>query len=326
MALDRDGKRQRCADKAAADGFDFSGHYGFMVIYPEAKTTLASTIDSTQTTIPVASTNSTDTDRFPTTPFQMWICTKADCSGAGETKWSTSRRLAARPSPFREIREEHPHRPGWRERSSSSKANCSPRTPIPWTIGGKPFTLAAGVLPSDVNMAGAAHEFGHGYALAGAVLHSRKLSTPTQEYGDCYDIMSAYATCSFEGVYGGSNIGSIDKAAGPGITGILLNQQGWLAGARIFDLDNSSCNQTTMDLVALNQNGITGRFVARIPAVLPILNLSAKYWLEYREATGWDQAVPTGVVVHVEAGGTSYWVDYRRHGRTAGGRRLVRPC
>ena len=64
-----------------------------------------------------------------------------------------------------------------------------------------------------------------------------------------------------------------------------------------------------MDLVALNQNGISGRFVVRIPAALPILNLSAKYWLEYREATGWDRGVRTGVVMHVEAGGTAYWVD-----------------
>ena len=308
-ALDRDGKRQRCADKAAADGFDFSGYYGFMVLFPEAKTTLASSIDSSQTTITVASTNSTDIDRFPATPFLMAICAVSDCSGMVEvvnvtaisdTTFTVQRNQAGTTSAQ-----------AWPAGTLFTvyKGDLFAGSPRPWTIGGRSFTLAAGVLPSDVNMTGAAHEFGHGYALAGSVFHSRKLSTPTQEYGDCYDIMSAYATCSFEGVYGGSNIGSRDKATGPGITGILLNQQGWLAGTRIFDLDNSSCNQTTMDLVALNQNGIAGRFVARIPAVLPVLNLSAKYWLEYREATGWDQAVRTGVVVHVEAGGTSYWVD-----------------
>src|SRR5205085_1705236 len=82
--------------------------------------------------------------------------------------------------------------------------------------------------------------------------------------------------------------------AGPGITSIYLDRQGWLNSGRVLDLDNSACNQTTLDLVALNQNGIGGKFVARIPASIVIntpsstTTTSDKYWLEYREATGWD--------------------------------------
>ncbi len=306
VALDRDGKRQRCADKAAADGFDFSGYYGFMVIFPEAKTTLATTIDATQTTITVASTNSTDIDRFPTPPFRMSICTNADCSGAES---ETVNVTAISGTTFTV------------QRGQGGTPQAWPPGTL-FTVGGELFAQAPSrgpseeelharvrVLPSDVNMTGAAHEFGHGYAMAGAALHSRKLSTPTQEYGDCYDIMSAYATCSFEGVYGGSNIGSIDKAAGPRDHGHPPQPAGVARG--VSDL------RPRQQLLQPDDDGPRRpeperdhrQFVARIPAALPILNLSAKYWLEYREATGWDRAVPAGVVMHVEAGGTSYWVD-----------------
>lgn len=322
-ALDREGKRLRCAQRAAAEGFDFTGYYGFMVLFPEAKTRLAASVDATQTTLEVVSRDSSDIDRFPTTPFRMSICAAVDCSGTNEvvnvtamngTTFTVERGTPAQAWPAGTL--------------FTVLGDFFAGPPRSWTIGGKSFTLASGVLPSDVNMAGAAHEFGHGYGWAdggGAAgpAHSRKLSTSMQEYGDCYDIMSALNTtdtngfsCAFNGDFGGSNLGSINRAAGPGITGILLNQQGWLAASRIFDLDNTSCNQTTMNLVALNQNGISGRFVARIPASVVINNsattttTSDKYWLEYREATGWDSGVPPGVILHLRgADNVAYWVD-----------------
>jgi len=39
---------------------------------------------------------------------------------------------------------------------------------------------------------GGAHEMGHGFGYN----HSRKLSDPTNDYNDCYDIMSAYS-CNY---------------------------------------------------------------------------------------------------------------------------------
>ncbi len=318
IALSRGDKMDACGDKAAADGFNFSGYYGFVVIFPETKTTLASSIDSSQTTITVASANSTNTDQFPTPPFQMYICNSIAC-GTSEivnvtaingTTFTVQRGQGGTSAkPFTA--------PGYVFVAGDIFGN----NPASWTLGSNTFTLGYAMLPSDVNMTGAAHETGHGYGWGnnpGGVggVHSRTLSTSTSDYGDCYDIMSAYATCSFTAFYGGTNLGSVNAAAGPGITGILLDQQGWLAGGRVFDLDNSSCNQTTMDLVALNQNGIAGKFVARIPAsvVIPTpgntTTTSDKYWLEYREATGWDQGVPPGVILHLRGGDNyAYWVD-----------------
>jgi len=313
-ASDRDTKLQACGDQAAADGFSFSGYHGFVVIYPEAETTLASSIDASQTTITVTSANSSNNDLFPTPPFQLYIRECFPCDQTQEIVNVT----AINGTTFTVERGQA----GTTPRAFTLTADTPSYVfvagdifgggPGPWTFGGNTYTLGSALFASDVDLTGAAHETGHGFGYP----HSRTLSTSTDDYGDCYDIMSAYATCSFSGDFGGVVLGEVNAAAGPGITGILLDQQGWLAGGRVLDLDNSSCNQTTMDLVALNQNGIAGKFVARIPAsvVIPTpgstTTTSDKYWLEYREATGWDQGVLPGVILHLHgADNYSYWVD-----------------
>ena len=117
-ALDRDGKRQSCARQGGCRRLRLPGYYGFMVLFPEAKTTLASSIDGSQTTITVASTNSTDIDRFPATPFRMSICASADCQGMVEVVNVTAINDTTTFTVQRNQAGTLRHRPGRRERSS----------------------------------------------------------------------------------------------------------------------------------------------------------------------------------------------------------------
>ncbi|MFN2543938.1 MAG: Ig-like domain-containing protein [Actinomycetota bacterium] len=310
IAKDRYNKRVDCGNAAEADGFSFSGFYGFVTIFPEVnKARLASTISASDTTMTV--NTPANYDFYPTGTYILNI---NDNSLPNSGNLETVTVTAKSGNQFTITRGAN----GTTAKSHNANAlvdlpgDIFGQGPIAFTLGGNNYTLGSAVLPSDVNLTGAAHETGHGFSYN----HTRALSTSTSDYNDCYDIMSAYATCSFSGDFGLSNLGSVNAAAGPGITAIMLDAQGWLDGGRVLDLDNSSCNQTTTDLVALNQNGIAGKFVARIPAsvVIPApgntTTTSDKYWLEYREATGWDQGVPPGVVLHLHGGdGYGYWVN-----------------
>jgi hypothetical protein len=305
-AKSRFDKRVDCGNQAEADGFSFAGYYGFVTIFPEIKGTLSVAAGAADTTITV--TTAAAYNYYPTPPF---IINVSDNAGSDNETMSVT---AISGSTFTVTRGVNgttavAHAAG---ENVGVPGDIFGAAPGGFTLGGHSYTLGSAVLPSDVNLTGAAHETGHGLGYN----HSRKLSTSTTDYADCYDIMSAYDTCSFSGDFGLSNLGSVNAAAGPGITSIYLDRQGWLDSSRVFDLDNSACNQTTMDLVALNQNGVSGKFVARIPASIVIntpgstTTTSDKYWLEYREATGWDAGVPPGVILHLHgADGYAYWVD-----------------
>jgi hypothetical protein len=299
-------KRVDCGNQAEADGFSFAGYYGFVTIFPEVKATLGSAAGAADTTINV--NTAAAYNYYPSVPF---IINVSDNAGSDNETMSVT---AISGNTFTVTRGVNgttavAHPAG---ENVGVPGDIFGAGPGGFTLGGHSYTLGSAVLPSDVNLTGAAHETGHGFSYN----HSRKLSTSTTDYADCYDIMSAYDTCSFSGDFGLSNLGSVNAAAGPGITSIYLDRQGWLDPSRVFDLDNSACNQTTMDLVALNQNGISGKFVARVPASIVIntpsstTTTSDKYWLEYREATGWDAGVPPGVILHLHgADGYAYWVD-----------------
>jgi hypothetical protein len=167
------------------------------------------------------------------------------------------------------------------------------------------------------NVAGAAHEMGHGFGFN----HSRKLSDSVNDYNACWDIMSVFSCVyTFTGSFGGTNLGSGAAAAGDGFTAINVDLGGWLSPSRLFTHDNSACNQTTQTLAALNApEAGTGShpLAARIPDVqtIPIPNgmttSSSHLWIEYRDMEEWDRAVPANaVVLHLRGGDNRpYWID-----------------
>jgi len=167
------------------------------------------------------------------------------------------------------------------------------------------------------NVAGAAHEMGHGFGFD----HSRKLSDSTNDYSACWDIMSVFSCVyTFTGSFGGPNLGSPSAAAGDGFTAINVDLGGWLSPSRLFTHDNTACNQTTQTLAALNApEAGTGShpLAARMPDVrsIPIPNSmttnSSHLWIEYRDREEWDRAVPeNAVVLHLRGGDNRpYWLD-----------------
>src|SRR5262249_23541188 len=140
---------------------------------------------------------------------------------------------------------------------------------LPISINSKNYTLGLVVLPPETNMGAAQHETGHGFGYD----HSRKLSTSTQDYNDCYDIMS-FDSCNynFTGDFGAAGVlnDPLPAAVGPGLDPINLDIQNWMPGGRTFTFSNGSCTQTTRDLAALNYPGAGGDMEVRIPAALTI--------------------------------------------------------
>jgi hypothetical protein len=173
--------------------------------------------------------------------------------------------------------------------------------------------LALVNLPSNTNVTYAAHEMGHAFGLH----HSRLLSTPTLAYHDGYDIMSAMSVDSLSPpasdphnvAYGGSILGSVVAAKGPGPDAITLDDEGWiplnrLAGGPV-PLQNTHTLHSLSDPDALTDNPATGAdnelleldLNANVtfpfsPPIQPNCT-SNSYTLEYREPVRWDAAIPT---------------------------------
>ena len=98
------------------------------------------------------------------------------------------------------------------------------------TLNGNTYTLGGVVGAHDIPLSVFTHEMGHGFDFD----HSRALSNSTNDYNDCYDIMSAisciYAFSGAGTTFGGSTFGGTSK--GPGLNAVQLDLQGWIPGAR----------------------------------------------------------------------------------------------
>jgi hypothetical protein len=317
--LTRYNKIKACAQAADAD-VNYASYWGVFVMtnYPvdgipaPPATTTTGAMTSGQTTMTVASAAG-----FPAPPFAVTV---DDGSGTPGSNLEEMNVTAVSSTTWTVTR-------GY-ENFTPAKAHNSgaPVTlvngPDYGSVGIQPFPMDGGVtLGTTVggytyNVAGAAHEMGHGFGYG----HSRKLSTSTTDYNDCWDIMSVFSCVyTFTGSFGGPNLGSGNAAAGDGLTAINLDLQGWLAAPRLFTLDNTACNQTTLTMPGLNYPGLSGPLAARIPAAVPIplptppggTTTSSHYWIEHRDKSAWDRGIPANaVIVHLRGGdNVAYWVD-----------------
>jgi hypothetical protein len=161
-------------------------------------------------------------------------------------------------------------------------------------IQGSSYTIATVILPHEIDVEGASHEMGHGHGYA----HSRRLSLSTQDYNDCYDVMSVY-TCvaAFSANpasgnfapgsgtdFGGTGLystvlGEAPGSKGSGLDAINLDHQGWIPGPRHDAFDNTVSKQETIRLHSLGDPNALGApgseyLEARVPASVKIQNQS----------------------------------------------------
>lgn len=304
-AWNRPHKANACASAADAD-VDFSKYYGVVSIvnHPQASdprrtATLATAIDSDDTTITVSNPSV-----WPALPYPAVIDGELlHVTAVSGNTWTVQR--------GHEGSKRADHAAG-AELWLSTGADLFGTGPGFLNYDGK--GLAAVVAAEDINLVGMAHEMGHGFNLP----HSRKLSTSTGDYNDCYDIMSAF-TCvqSFTGADFGT-----PRASGPGLNAINLDRKGWIPGDRKFTLDSSSCTPKTIQLASLSRNSAPGYLQARTPAAVhidtpkdgngnPTSTTSDYYSIEFRSKNGWDAGFNAdSVFMHLRGKDTySYWVD-----------------
>jgi hypothetical protein len=341
-ALNRYDKIQACANQAAGD-VNYMNYYGVIAIFNDdsvpgggtpartATTTLASNISASDTTITVNSSAG-----FPATPYGVFIGTCCDSKGnlqnseelhvtsTSGNSWTVTRAYEGYNNS-----NDIAHNAGEQIRLiDGGDAGAAAIGQAGIKLGGTPQKLALVVLSWETNVGAAAHESGHGFGF----VHSRAISTSTTDYQDCYDNMS-FDACrnfgvplyTFEGTFGLPG----QAAAGPGLDAINLDNQGWIpggiSGPHELKFDNSSCNQSTIQLHSLNDyaNATSGSNLleARIPASVTIptpnngTTTSDYYTVEYREKAGWDRGIPNdSVLVHLHGqDGYSYWEDSAGH-------------
>jgi len=177
------------------------------------------------------------------------------------------------------------------------------------TIGGQAYNIGFMDTEWDQPLTGILHESGHLVRL----IHSRLLSTPNADYGDCYDIMSQYS-CGYQ-----TSAYSYQGIGGPGLTAALVDgqTQGWLPGGRGLTFNNGSCAQQVLELAALDHAQASGYLAARIPAARQFgATTSDYYYVELRHQDRWDSGIPQdAVLVHLRGqDGRSYWVDQAPQG------------
>lgn len=320
--LNRFHKIETCAQAHDAD-VNFKNFFGVFVMtnFPvdglpaPAQTTVPAAVNNAQTTITVASSAG-----FPTPPFAVVI-------NDGSTDNGEEVNVTAVSGNDWTITRNYEYGGGAKAHAAGAQVtlvygpdygNVGLDTVTFNVDGGTKLGNAVGGY--TYNAAGAAHEMGHGFGFG----HSRKRSDSVNDYNDCWDIMSVF-TCvyTFPGSFGGTNLGSPAAAAGNGFTAINVDLGGWLNPSRLFTHDNSSCNQTTRTLAALNRPGVAGDLAARIPDVqtIPIPNsmttTSSHLWIEYRDrgsgsnVDGWDRGNPANaVILHLKGGDNRpYWLD-----------------
>lgn len=318
--LSRANKWRTCADTASSqvDWRPYSPGSGVVVIYNDdsparaASTTLASGIDASQTSITVGSSSG-----FPAPPFAVVVdAEELHVTAVSGNTWTVTRDY------------EDYDRDGNHGDAVAHAANATvtlldsgdlfgfgPRTvTLGDSIGDPhPYTLGGALLPPTTNLGFAAHEVGHSFGLN----HSRRLSSSTSDYNDCYDIMS-YQSCStsFEGDFGAQ--GSAGAEAGPGMNAVQLVTAGWLSASSW-----NECRNGTFTMAALNHPEVSGNRAIQINDVRTIStpppaagqppgSTTSDYLsVELRSKSGWDRGIPADAFVLYLHGldGYSYWVD-----------------
>ena len=181
--------------------------------------------------------------------------------------------------------------------------------------------VSADTSPSVINQE-LGHFFGYG--------HSRKLSTATSGYGNCFDVMSTL-TCTghyFQVPYdypaevNNYPAGTLDQFNGPGMVSPFLDLNGWVAAADRTVFDPTACTQQTFPMRALGLDG-SDLHQVRMPVGQEIRSgVTSEYLaVELRSKQfHWDQGIPRDAFVLNLQGDDDlpYLVDDAGAGGTSG--------
>jgi hypothetical protein len=301
----RSHKANSCA-AAANNDVDFSKYHGVLSIVnhpqqpdPPRSATLAAAIDGDDTTITVSNPSA-----WPAPPYPAHIDKELlHVTAVNGNTWTVQRGHEGSPVAG--------HAAG-AAISLTTGADLFGTGPGMVNLDGK--ALSAVVAAEDISVVGIAHELGHGFSFQ----HSRKLSSSTEDYNDCYDIMSAFGCVH---TFSGADFG-VPRQSGPGLNAINLDRKGWLAADRKIRLDSASCTPKTIQLASLSHAEAAGYLQATTPATVtiatppdgngqPTSTTSDYYSVEFRSKTGWDAGIPAdSVLMHLHGKDQySYWVD-----------------
>ena len=140
----------------------------------------------------------------------------------------------------------------------------------------------------SVDLTGVSHEVGHGLGLT----HSR-MEASSGEYGDQWDIMSAYLVLHFDRSGDPIPPGAPYYTYGPGLNAVNMDLMGWLDSKRVFVKtgQGSSTYSTSFRLRPLHRRDLPGWLAARVKIG------SEMIYFEFRMDDGWDIQNPTPCVL-----------------------------
>lgn len=311
-----------CADGAI--GYNYANYWGVVALFPEARSTTSGALDATQTSITL-----TTTQYFPdgTAPFPMNI---SDANGANAETVNVTGISGNTLTVQR-----------GQGGTTAIAHGAGSVVGVPGDLGGvgagqlggvplrgSSYTIATTILPHEIDVEGASHEIGHGHGYA----HTRSFSYSTTDYGDSYDLMSAYVcNCTTFSAnplasnfvvgagtdFGGTGLyntvlGEASGSKGPGLDAINLDKQGWIPGPRHYNFVSPS--QATITLHALGDpNALAAPGSEFLEA-----NVPASVQIENQSPTGTDGSPlrPTNPPTCSGSGygcttSTNYSLDYR---------------